>query len=134
VARAVATDRTLVAAMDGRVLVSAARAPIDGGDALVFLIDETAPTVVAAALVTAVRRATSAELSPGERIANHRADNELRAWERAAMAAETEAATGASSSLARWFWLGVLLLLAVEFVVRRPRRVEDLQVTHAPVA
>ena len=123
VASAPVVARELVLARDhsGVPAVFAASEPAAQGDRLLLFANVNAASATAAALMVAVRRARSRAPPSSELDASFIPDNALRAMERAtpAAVARTAAESGQTPTHARVFWIAALLLLTLEWMLRR---------------
>lgn len=116
----------LVRTEQGRPVVYAAGAAVNGIDRLVFIHRGGASELVTPALLVAVGNATGSVLSLQENETLIIAEPSLRALERPVgesraqnRVGELSASTNAGLSDARWFWVLVLLLLGVETWMRK---------------
>jgi Aerotolerance regulator N-terminal len=94
------------------------RAPIDGSERLVLVTDDPPGSIESAELVVAVANALAPAVDVAEREPASIPAAQLAAWQRAPTAVTAPTETGGDG---RWLWLVVLLLLAAETWVRRPR-------------
>jgi hypothetical protein len=94
--------------------------PSGGRDTLVLVARADASSLVSAALIAAVTRAQSIAPAPAELDPTVLSESVLASWQRAPSPADAARANGNEGpSDARWLWALVLVLLAVEAVVRR---------------
>jgi hypothetical protein len=104
----------------GEPVVEAAQLAHEGADRLLVFVHAEAGTLLSAAVVAAVARATATDPPVAEREPALVDGAELAAWSRAAAPAAPMRAAGSSGqSDGRWLWLLVLALLGVETWLRR---------------
>jgi hypothetical protein len=106
----------VVRALDGRPVVLATEATLRGVDQLVLLPLSDAGSLATTALIVATNRALSLATPSGELDPATVADSALAQWQRPVGAA---AGSDSDASDGRWFWLAVLLLLGLEWLLRR---------------
>jgi hypothetical protein len=134
-------------AADALVVAAAARAghlPLEVLDArsdpdepgrLLFFVDTSPHSLLAAAVVRGVLREVALDPAPGESVPTTYSNDDLRRWERpAGDVTAHDSSRGQSWSDARWVWLAVLVLLIAETLVRRRRRAVAEAGSHALVA
>ena len=131
-----AAHAIVLRARSGQPIITAAADRPDDRHRLLLFLHADAGSLVSAALVGAVARAT-ARTSPAAEQESTRVDaGTLTTWERApATAATTRTADDGGESDGRWLWLLALALLGVESWLRRGRReVRPVEVVHESAA
>jgi hypothetical protein len=101
----------------GAPIAFATRGSIEGEERLLFFSLSGAGTLESAALLSAVLNASAAHPPMTELEPAHVSADRLRAWERPP-GTVLMANNAAQASDARWFWVVVLVLLAVEWQIR----------------
>jgi hypothetical protein len=113
----------------GYVVAIAGEDTSSGSHRLLIFLSDTAPTVQSAMLVAAIRRALSVAAPAGELDPSIVASPMIASWQRPPASAPTremlDSATGPSD--ARWLWLVVLGLIAIESWLRRERRAASVR-------
>ena len=102
----------------GAPIAFAARGSIDGRERLLFFPLSRAGTLESAALLSAVLHASADHPAVAELEPTHVSTERLRAWERPP-GTVLMASNAVQASDARWFWVVVLVLLAVEWQFRK---------------
>jgi len=118
-------------------IVTAARGRVDDADRLLLFTTTPAGSLLSAAIIQAVLRASANEPAVSEQATETRTADELRAWERppAAVPPSGSQPVGDRSD-SRWWWMAVIALLAFEWWMRRrPRALpRETETPHARVA
>jgi hypothetical protein len=102
----------------GTLVESARRARIDGRDRLVLFTEAPAGSAESAELVVAAANALAPNVDAAEQEPARIPQAQLAAWQREPTAVTVPPEDGGDG---RWLWLFVLLLLAAEWWIRRPR-------------
>ena len=105
-------------------IVSAGVGTVEGVERLLLVTTEPAHRLTSAALIAAALSAAADAPSAAELSPDRRAAAELRTWERpAADVAPSGSSNQTGTSDGRWLWVAALVLLLVEWRMRRPRPV-----------